>query len=54
MKKRTAWPQEQKDDMTEWHEKRMAELQYPPAIVEELRNARIRWLGSIPTEQVES
>lgn len=37
-----------KDEVEEfrnWHEKRLAELNYPPAIVDKLRSDREHWLA---------
>lgn len=39
-------PQTWKEVLREWHEARMRELQYPPAVQAELRCARERWLAA--------
>jgi hypothetical protein len=44
------WPQEKIDDFRNWHTARLIELQYPPALVEELTNARERWLPAPETK----
>ena len=36
-----------KEAFIKWHESRMADLNYPPAIVAELRRARGKWLKSV-------
>ncbi|UIY58119.1 hypothetical protein [Burkholderia cepacia] len=47
---RTKWTAEQLLEFRAWHNHRLAELQYPQAIAEELVRARERWL---PAQQVE-
>lgn len=37
-----------KQVLWDWHEARMRELNYPPAVQAELRGARERWLGVQP------
>lgn len=37
--------EQEKKAFTDWHEQRLVECQYPEAIVQELRTARIKWLG---------
>ncbi|BAH72943.1 hypothetical protein [Ralstonia phage phiRSL1] len=41
---RPTWTEDQVAQFKEWHERRMAELQYPPALVAELRRTRDRWI----------
>ena len=50
-KPRRTWPAEKIKDFCDWHDKRMAELGYPPEIVEELTRARKRWLPAQTSEQ---
>lgn len=37
-----------KEVLRDWHEMRMRELSYPPAVQAELRGAREKWLGAQP------
>lgn len=41
------WTQSQIDDWIVWHEARMAELAYPPSIVQEFREARTKWFAGV-------
>lgn len=41
---RATWSAEKLRDFREWHDRRMAELNYPPEIVQQLTDARERWL----------
>lgn len=47
---RTTWTAEQQKDFREWHDRRMAELKYPPELVTELTNARERWMPPQPAK----
>ena len=37
-----------KQVLRDWHEARMHELEYPPAVQAELRASREKWLGAQP------
>jgi hypothetical protein len=41
---RTTWSAEKLKAFRDWHDRRLAELNYPPELVAELVNARERWL----------
>lgn len=43
-KPRTTWSAQQLKDFRDWHDRRLAELNYPPEIVQQLTDARERWL----------
>ena len=47
------WTQQEKDDFTFWHEKRLVDLTYPESIVTELCQVRIRWLSTIKEPKIE-
>lgn len=49
---RSTWSKEKLQDFREWHERRMAELNYPVEIVNQLTDARERWLPA-PTPEEE-
>jgi hypothetical protein len=42
------WTQAEIDDFITWHERRIAECGYSPAIAEELRRSREKWLSRMP------
>ena len=42
--KRTPWSKEKIEEFRNWHNNRLAELNYPPELVKELSDARERWL----------
>lgn len=44
MNNRTTWSAEKLREFRQWHDSRLAELKYPPALVKELIDARERWL----------
>lgn len=48
---KTKWTRAEIDDYRQWHEGRLKELAYPPAIVGELAGARDQWLAAIPLQQ---
>lgn len=42
-----SWTSDQVKQFSDWHDHRMVELKYPPAVVDELTKARWRWLPPI-------
>jgi hypothetical protein len=48
MKKRSAWTREEIEDFRQWHKNLLLERGYPLEIVDELTEARDKWLASIP------
>lgn len=44
MRSRLKWEPQKVKEFTDWHERRMKELQYPEAVVNELRRSRNRWI----------
>lgn len=47
--KRTLWTPEQRQEFREWHERRIRELGYPRAVLDELSSARESWIATVPT-----
>lgn len=41
------WTQHQIEEWIAWHEARMVELAYPPSIVKEFREARMKWFAGV-------
>lgn len=45
--RRSLWTPERRDEFVSWHQRRLAELEYPPEIVRELERARNTWLSQV-------
>lgn len=48
---RATWSAEKIKEFRDWHDRRLAELNYPPALVKELTDARERWLPAATEEK---
>lgn len=48
---RTTWTEEQRTEFRTWHQQRLAELEYPAEVVQELNRARERWMPARTKEE---